>query len=207
MTGYAEQIRRVLGTHPPERVRVDGAREAAVLIPIVAGSAPTLVFTVRSDTLSSHRSQISFPGGSVDEGETSAEAALREANEELGIDPSGVELLGELDSVPTFVSGYVIRPFVGWLAQPKVLKPNPAEVAEVLEVPVADLTEEIRALPGFSHAGRSYPTEAWIWNDHVIWGATARVVRVLLHRLADAGLGPSPGESPAWPSWPASRGA
>jgi 8-oxo-dGTP pyrophosphatase MutT (NUDIX family) len=182
-------------------VRIEDARDAAVLIPIVADPQPTLIFTVRTDTLSSHRGQISFPGGSIDEGETGEEAAVREAEEELGLDPSEVKVLGELDSVPTFVSGYVIHPFVAWLRRSPRLRPNPAEVAEVLAVPVAALGEDIRALPGFSHRGRTYPTEGWIWNDHVIWGATARVLRVLLYRLAEAGLAQHPGESPGWPSW------
>jgi 8-oxo-dGTP pyrophosphatase MutT (NUDIX family) len=202
----AEEIRRVLDSHPPVKARVDGARDAAVLIPIVASPSPALIFTVRTDTLPSHRGQISFPGGSVDPGESARAAAVREANEELGLEPRASEVLGELDAVPTFVSGYVIHPFVAWMAETPHLVPNPAEVAEVLQVPIEDLSEEIRALPGFSHGGRTYPTEAWIWNGHVIWGATARVVRILLYRLAEAGLAPEPGESPGWPSWPSVKG-
>jgi 8-oxo-dGTP pyrophosphatase MutT (NUDIX family) len=207
VTSGAQLIRRVLQTHPPERVQIADAREAAVLIPIVAGSQPSLIFTVRTDTLPSHKGQISFPGGSVDEGETPRTAAVREAHEELGLEPATVDVLGELDAVPTFVSGYVIHPFVGWVAQLPELVPNPAEVADVLVVPIDDLSEEIRALPGFSHGGRTYPTEAWIWKENVIWGATARVLRVLLERLAQAGLANRPGESPGWPSWPSIRGA
>jgi 8-oxo-dGTP pyrophosphatase MutT (NUDIX family) len=207
VTDRADEIRRILDSHPPLRVRIDGARDAAVLIPIVAGSDPSLILTVRTDTLPSHRGQISFPGGAVDAGESPRAAAMREANEELGLEPAAVEVLGELDAVPTFVSGYMIHPFVAWVAEPPELLPNPAEVAEVLLVPVDDLSEEIKAAPGFSHGGRTYPTEAWIWNEHVIWGATARVVRLLLHRLAEAGLAHHPGESPGWPSWPSMKGA
>jgi 8-oxo-dGTP pyrophosphatase MutT (NUDIX family) len=204
---HVTDIRLALAAHPPQRTSVEGARDAAVLVPIVGHGEPALIFTVRTEMVRSHRGQISFPGGSVDAGESPRQAALREADEELGLAPTAVEVLGELDAVPTFVSGYVIHPFVGWITDPPELRPNPAEVAEVLEVPVADLTEEIRALPGFTHAGRTYPTEAWIWNGHVIWGATARVLRVLLYRLADAGVADHPGESPGWPSWPSVRGA
>ena len=153
MTSGAQEIRRVLGSHPPVRARVDGARDAAVLIPIVAAPTPALIFTVRSDTLPSHRGQISFPGGSVDPGESPRAAAVRVAHEELGLEPAAVEVLGELDAVPTFVSGYVIHPFVAWVAEPPGLTPNPAEVAEVLQVPIEDLSEEIRVRPGFSHGG------------------------------------------------------
>jgi 8-oxo-dGTP pyrophosphatase MutT (NUDIX family) len=206
VTAGAREIRRVLDSHPPVRARVADARDAAVLIPIVAGPAPALIFTIRTDTLSSHKGQISFPGGSVDPGESARAAAVREAHEELGLEPADVEVLGQLDAVPTFVSSYVIHPFVGWVEEPPDLVPNPAEVAEILQVPIEDLSEEIRAQPGFSHAGRTYPTEAWIWNGHVIWGATARVLRVLLYRLAEAGLARHPGASPGWPSWPSMKG-
>jgi 8-oxo-dGTP pyrophosphatase MutT (NUDIX family) len=200
-------LRSALAAHPPRRASVDGTRDAAVLVPIVAHQEPALIFTVRTETVRSHRGQISFPGGSVDAGESAQQAALREADEELGLATTAVEVLGELDDVPTFVSGYLIHPFVAWITDPPKLRPNPAEVAEILEVPVADLTEEIRALPGFTHAGRNYPTEAWIWKGHVIWGATARVLRVLLYRLADAGIAEHPGKSPGWPSWPSVQGA
>jgi 8-oxo-dGTP pyrophosphatase MutT (NUDIX family) len=200
---FENRLKDVLAGHRPARVSVHGARDAAVLIPIVAGDEPTVIFTVRTDTLPSHKGQISFPGGSVDATDATAEAAaLREAEEELGLDPRAFRILGELDAVPTFVSGYVILPFVGWTDDPPRLDPNPAEVAEVLEVPVRDLAEDIRRPPGFTHEGRTFPTEAWVWNGHVIWGATARVVRIFLERLAAAGLAPPPGDAPEWPAWP-----
>jgi 8-oxo-dGTP pyrophosphatase MutT (NUDIX family) len=196
---FAARLETVLKAIQPERVTIHGARDAAVLIPIVGGAEPTVIFTVRTDTLPSHKGQISFPGGSIDDTDATAEhAALREAKEELGLQIDRWRILGELDAVPTFVSGYVIAPFVGWTDEPPVVDPNPAEVAEVLEVPVRDLVEDIRRPPGFSHGGRTFPTEAWIWHDNVIWGATARVVRIFLHRLAEAGLAPPPGESPGW---------
>jgi hypothetical protein len=104
--------------------------------------------------------------------------------------------VGELDTFPTYVTGYVITPFVGWIDHQPDLVPNPGEVAEVLHVPLQSLTDEIRSEPGFERAGRVYPTEAWVWHDYVIWGVTARIVRKLLMRLSDAGLVPSPGPDP-----------
>ena len=201
ISSFPDALRRALKARPAKHVPVDGAREAAVLIPIVNASEPTLLFTQRTETLSSHRGQISFPGGAIDPTDDSpVTAALREAHEEIGLFPDLVEVLGELDSLHTFVSGYVVTPVVGWLHSPPKLRPNPSEVAEVLEVPVADLVEEIRAEPGFSHNGRTFPTEAWVWNDRVIWGVTARIVRIFLYRLAEAGLGEPPGEtSSPWP--------
>ena len=196
---FERRLRLVLEGRAPAVVRVPGERDAAVLIPFVGGDEPRLIFTVRSEDLPSHQGQISFPGGSTDNGETIVDAALREAREELGIEPRHVRVLGALDSVPTFVSGFVIHPVVGWIDELPELKPNPGEVAEVLEVPVEELVEEVRAEPGFVHGGVTYPTEAWIWRDHIIWGATARVLRLLLSRLADAGLADRPGGTGRWP--------
>jgi 8-oxo-dGTP pyrophosphatase MutT (NUDIX family) len=199
---FEARLADVLARHTPERVSLSEARDAAVLIPIVAsGEDPHLIFTVRTDTLPNHKGQISFPGGALDPGENAVATALREASEELSIPPSSVRVLGELDSVPTFVSGYVVHPVIGWLREAPEIEPNPAEVARVLEVPISELTEEIRHEPGFTYAGRTYPTEAWIWNREIIWGVTARVLRLFFYRLAEAGLAEAPVEtSSPWPS-------
>jgi 8-oxo-dGTP pyrophosphatase MutT (NUDIX family) len=203
MSDAEERLVRVLKAHPPQRVRIEDARDAAILIPIIATPEPTLIFTVRTDTVRSHKGQISFPGGSIDPEDPSAlDAALRETKEEIGLDPSLVRVLGELDTMPTFVSGYVVSPFVGWLDDDPELDPNPGEVAEVLRVPIADLVDDIRQEPGFEHAGRSYPTEAWVWNDHVIWGVTARIIRMFLVLAAEAGLTDTPAETTSWAGWP-----
>ena len=199
--GFERRLKEVLDARPGRRVAVEGARKAAVLVPVVARPAPTLLFTVRTETLSSHKGQISFPGGSQDPADPSpVDTALRESREELGLDPARVRVLGELDSTPTFVSGYVVTPVVGWIEEPPWLNPHPAEVAELLRVPVADLTEAIRSEPGFSHGGRTYPTEAWVWRGRVIWGVTARLLRLFLGRLAEAGLAEAPG--PTISPWP-----
>jgi 8-oxo-dGTP pyrophosphatase MutT (NUDIX family) len=199
---FEARLRRAIGEYDRQYLTIEGARAAAVLIPVIAGPNPTLVFTVRTDTLPSHKGQISFPGGSVDPGDaTPAQTALRETQEELGLEPGEVDVLGELDTFPTFVSGYVVTPVVGWLSRSPKLTPNPAEVAEVLHVPISELSEEIRAEPGFAHAGQTYPTEAWIWNDYVIWGVTARIVRGFLQVLGDAGLIDPPGETASWTGW------
>lgn len=202
---FESRLEQVLAAREPTHVEISDARDAAVLIPIVAVPEPTLIFTVRTDTLPSHKGQISFPGGKIDDTDASPRAAaLRETQEEIGLTPELVRVLGELDSMPTFVSGYVVHPFVGWLEKQPGLVPNPAEVAQVLEVPIADLIDEIREEPGFEHGGRVYPTEAWVWNDHVIWGVTARIIREFLGILAGAGLVEAPGETTSWTAWPLS---
>ncbi|MFN2388486.1 MAG: CoA pyrophosphatase, partial [Actinomycetota bacterium] len=160
------RLERALSTALPSRLESAGARPAAVLVPLVAAPDPFLIFTVRADTLPSHQGQISFPGGSLGPGETPSAAALREAHEEIGLEPDQVRVLGELDTFPTFVSGYLVTPIVGWIASLPSLNPNPDEVAAVLQVPLGELTEDIRAEPGFEHGGRVYPTEAWGWRDH-----------------------------------------
>lgn len=201
MLDFERRLHSVLKAHPPQHVDLEGVKHAAVMIPIVAVPEPTMIFTVRTNSLPTHQGQISFPGGFIEPDDATAEAgALRETEEEIGLDPSTVRVLGELDSFPTFVSGYVVSPFVGWLDEEPRLTPNPGEVAEILMVPVAELVEDIRREPGFEEAGRSYPTEAWIWNERVIWGVTARIIRQFLVRLAEAGLTDQPGETMSWPS-------
>lgn len=199
---FEQRLRQELNVHEPRSIRVEGTRDAAVLIPIVGVPEPTLVFTLRTDTLSSHRGQISFPGGSIDPGDANpAAAALREAQEEIGLDPRAVSVVGSLDDLETFVSGFVVTPVVGWLPERPELDPNPIEVAEIIAAPLADLTDEIRREPGFMHRDRRYPTEAWVWNEHVIWGVTARILRSFMERLAHAGLAEPPGETSfVWPT-------
>ena len=204
---FKETLKADLQAHPGRHFSDEDARDAAVLIPIIGGDEPALIFTVRTDTLPSHKGQISFPGGSIDPGDESVEAAaLRESFEEIGLNSHSVEVLGRLDSMHTFVSGYVVAPVIGWIEEPPELKPNEAEVAQILQIPLADLVEEIRSEPGVTHGGRTFPTEAWIWRDQVIWGVTARIVRTFLERLGEVGLGEAPGETATpWPDISHSR--
>lgn len=201
------RLRVAFADHPPRTVHLPDAREAAVLVPIYPDPDPTVIFTVRTETLPHHKGQISFPGGSIDESDASPEAAaLREAHEEIGLDPDGVSVVGRLDDTPTFVTGYVVSPIVGFLQQRPELSPNPAEVAEILEVPLDALVDDIRREPGFTERGRTFPTEAWVWNGHIIWGVTARLLRILLERLAAVGLTKPPGATTSWDGPPPGRG-
>lgn len=162
-----------------------GARPAAVLVPILAeGAEPRIVFTRRTDTLSRHAGEISFPGGLAEGGEDLATAALREAEEELGVRPADVELVGGLPSVHTHVSGILITPFVGLLHGDRPFAPNAAEIAEVLEFPLAALIGA-GAEREWEWEGHRFITFVYALEGHSIWGATARILRSLIEALEE----------------------
>jgi 8-oxo-dGTP pyrophosphatase MutT (NUDIX family) len=174
----------------PRAVAEPGSRPASILIPILASTdEPRLVLTRRSDQLSRHAGEISFPGGLIDDGEDAASAALREAEEELGLAPQDVELLGAFEPVHTHVSGVLIVPFVGLLWRDPRFTPNAAEIAEVLEYPLSELVARA-ATRDFQQEGRWYTTDLFDMDGNVIWGATARILRMFLD-LLDSGANPS----------------
>ncbi|HYD28263.1 CoA pyrophosphatase [Brevundimonas sp.] len=160
-------------------------RPAAVLVPIIARpDGATVLMTRRSDSLASHTGQIAFPGGRLDPGETAGQAALREAWEEVALDPSAVEVLGVGDGYET-VTGFMVTPVVGWLAEPPVVSPSPDEVAEVFEAPWDFLMDPANHRREF-HDPESGPRRwfwAMPWRERYIWGATAAIVRALRGRL------------------------
>src|SRR5688572_10709555 len=119
-----------------------GDRLAGVLLPLIDGEEPSMVFTKRSEDLSRHRGEISFPGGlQHDEDDTVEQTALRETLEEVGVDPADVEVLGSLPPIHTYVTGILVVPFVGLFAQRPVIVPDPGEIAEVLEYPLHRLVD------------------------------------------------------------------
>jgi 8-oxo-dGTP pyrophosphatase MutT (NUDIX family) len=162
-----------------------GARPAAVLLllyPDPVSGEDTIVFTRRTETLPTHRGQISLPGGSRDPDDPGPEfTALREAQEELGIDPASVQVLGTLPPVPTVVSNYLITPVIGRAERRPDFVPNPHEVAELIEVPLRALRDtaiyhtEERNTPFGSLIMHSYQ-----YGPYNIWGATGRILNVFL---------------------------
>ena len=167
----------------PANAPAPGDRLAAVLAPVVESPGPSLIFTVRSDALSRHPGEVSFPGGLVDEGESLADAARREAFEEIGLDPSLPRLVGALPAVHTYVSAILVVPFVGLLGSPPDLFAAEAEIKEIIRVDLARLAtiEEPMELPradGTPWKGWAYPVE-----DHMIWGATGLMVHSFLEVL------------------------
>ena len=161
-----------------------GAARAAVLLPVVARAEPAVLFTRRTDTLARHSGQVSFPGGRCDPRDISpVETALRETFEETGIAPSFVTMAGYLDRYLTG-TGFNILPVVGVLSEGFALTPDPHEVAEIFEVPLAflcDPTTRRRESRGFGGMTRSF--YAFTYKDHEIWGATAAIIVNFAQRL------------------------
>lgn len=159
-------------------------RPAAVLAPLIARpEGAQVLMTRRADTLTSHSGQIAFPGGRLDPGETAVEAALREANEEVGLDPGAVEVLGLGDPYETG-TGFLVTPVVGWIAAAPRLTPSPAEVAEVFETPwdfLMDVANHRRDFYDLAGARRWFWTMPW--GERRIWGVTAGIVKGLHARL------------------------
>ena len=165
-------------------MKAPGATDAAVLIPIFAyPEQPGLVFTERRSDLRRHAGEISFPGGRQDDpAEDLVATALREAQEEIGLDPADVEVVGALPPVGTFVTGYKVHPFVGLIPEGLSFKPSPSEVAAILLFRLDELRAGF-AMRRLVRRGIPIRTPTYVVAEHLIWGATGRIVGELLERL------------------------
>lgn len=159
-------------------------RPAAVLVPLlVDGDTPRVLLTRRAETLRHHKGQISFPGGRRDEGDASlADAALREAHEEVGLPPSQVELIGYLDDHPT-LTGFRITPVVGLVHAPFEPQPHAGEVAELIELPLSIVLDRQRfTSEPIERLGARLMAQVLNYGPHRIWGATASILWDLRRR-------------------------
>jgi 8-oxo-dGTP pyrophosphatase MutT (NUDIX family) len=165
-------------------LELPGGIQAAVLVPLYLRDGDLgAVFTRRREDLRSHAGQISFPGGRRDPTDADlVDTALREAYEEIGLDPAGVELLGALEPTATFVTAFTVYPFVGLIAADQRWTPAAGEVAAILELSLAELRAgyELRTL---ERRGFSFRTDCYVVGEHLVWGATARILGDLLERL------------------------
>ncbi len=188
---------------PPARPEPGGPTPSAVLVALFEESGDARVLlTRRSSRLRSHRGEVSFPGGRIDPGETPSSAALREAAEEVALDPAGVRLVGWLHPLFTFSSSSRIAPVVGVLERRPVVRPNPAEVERVFDVALAVLVadgifhEEHWRVPSRPALREAVPGPedgsfaVWFFEvaGEIVWGATARV----LHELVSLAVGVPP---------------
>jgi 8-oxo-dGTP pyrophosphatase MutT (NUDIX family) len=161
--------------------------DAAVLLPLYGWpDDPGLVFTERRADLRRHAGEISFPGGRRDDGDADLTAtALREAQEEIGLDPARVEIGEALPPTKTFVTGYLVHPFLGRIPHPGELdlRPNPTEVETVLTFSL-DLLRESFEMRRLIRRGIPIHTPAYEVEGHLIWGATARILGDALDLLS-----------------------
>ncbi len=160
-------------------------KQAAVLVPLVMRShGLNVVLTRRSSELSTHAGQIAFPGGRCDDDDTDVGAtALREAYEEVGLDPSFVSLIGVSDAYET-VTRFAVTPVIGLVDPAATLTPDPSEVAEIFEVPLAFLMDPANHVPqSRDYNGITRRYYAMPYGDYYVWGATAGMLRALYLRV------------------------
>ena len=181
-------IRAAVRAHTRRAIEPGGRRRAAVLLTLVPAPAePHVLMTVRSQEVEHHKGEISFPGGVIDPGDAGPQAAaLREAQEEVGIAPSDVDVLGPLDDVVTR-SGFHVIPFVGVLQRaPYPYRPSPKEVAEVLEVPLSHLLDVGNTRHyTVERQGEMVIMSEYTWDAHRVTGATALMLRGFLELVAE----------------------
>ena len=156
---------------------VAGFKPAAVLVPLILhASAPSVLLTRRAAHLANHAGQVSFPGGRIEPDETPEQAALREAAEEVGLEPSRVQVVGRMPGHLTG-TGYAITPILGMIEPGLCLTPDPCEVAAVFELPLAVLLDPDAARRE-QREWNGRMREYWVWPhaEHYIWGATATIL-------------------------------
>jgi 8-oxo-dGTP pyrophosphatase MutT (NUDIX family) len=157
---------------------------AAVLVPVVDRPEPTVILTERPHTMRKHPGQISFPGGRMEPGDDGPiAAALREAEEEIGLPPSAVDVIGEADRYRT-ITGFEVTPVVGVVPPGLALSPHPGEVAGMFEAPLHFLLDPSRqTVRTVEFQGRERSYYEILWQDRRIWGATAAMIVNLSRRL------------------------
>ena len=185
-----EHLRQALTARARQTLEPEGRSRAAVLLLVYPrGRDYTVVFTKRTSLVESHKGEVCFPGGGFDAGVDASlrHTALRETAEEIGLTPDAVEVLGQLDDLQ-LRSGYHVSPYVATLSADYVARgtmpawqPQAAEVAEILEVPLGGLVlpDALRSEPR-TYADRLIRGSYYLHQDHVIWGATARILHQFL---------------------------
>lgn len=191
MSVLADRLRAALArpaAEPPlegdlPELRAHASKSAAVLIAITDKEEPGVLLTVRREHLRTHAGQIAFPGGRVEPGEEPVAAALREAQEEILLDPAAVQLVGAIEPYRT-VTGYVVTPAIGVVAPDLPLQPQELEVSDLFETPLSYLLDpaNLRRRSALLQ-GRERHYYEIVWNGRRIWGATAAMIVNLSRRL------------------------
>jgi 8-oxo-dGTP pyrophosphatase MutT (NUDIX family) len=193
-TALAEQLSAVLlEPAAASALEVRGRTNAGVLVPLYCDEGRLhAVLTRRRDDLRRHPGEISFPGGRRDDSDPDLLAtALREAEEEIGLAPSAVQVLGALQPTPTIATGYAIYPFVGLIAPGMAWTLSAREVAAVLELALDDLRDGY-GRRRLLRRGLPIRTDTYVVGDDLIWGATARILADLFDRIVPLTGAPRP---------------
>lgn len=188
---FIDQIQNLLSSRQRRVIEHPPFPHAAVLVPLFQKDGDChLLFTKRSEEVKYHKGEISFPGGVVDEEDRELiHTALREAREEIGLKESDVQIIGILDDIVT-ITEFIVTPIVGLFPYPYPYKVSEVEIAELIEVPLASLLDE----NSFSEreifrGGQKEIVYAYQYGKHIIWGATARILKQFLDLI------PSPGKT------------
>jgi 8-oxo-dGTP pyrophosphatase MutT (NUDIX family) len=179
---FIDQIRNILSSRQRRMIEHPSFAHAAVLVPLFKkGEGCHILFTKRTDQVKYHKGEISFPGGVFDEKDSGLErTALREAFEEIGLEGNDVQIIGVLDDIVT-ITEFIVTPIVGLFPYPYPFKVSEIEIAELIEVPLASLLDK----DSFSEreifrGGQKEIVYAYQHGEHIIWGATARILKQFL---------------------------
>jgi len=177
-----QQIAKILRHHRKKKITGENLRASAVLVPLFYNQGQYhVLLTERSEEVNFHKGQVCFPGGTREPSDSSLlQTALREAEEEIGLRAQDVEILGEFDDSVTLTSDYVISPFVAFIPHPYPLRADGREIREIFSVPLSFLMDE---------ANFKQDSYEYVYDEHIIWGATARILKQLIDLLrSESGL-------------------
>jgi len=171
-----QQIAKILRHHRKKKITGENLRASAVLVPLFYNQGQYhVLLTERSEEVNFHKGQVCFPGGTREPSDSSLlQTALREAEEEIGLRAQDVEILGEFDDSVTLTSDYVISPFVAFIPHPYPLRADGREIREIFSVPLSFLMDE---------ANFKQDSYEYVYDGHIIWGATARILKQLIDLL------------------------
>jgi len=185
---FIDQIRNILPLRQRRVIEHPPFSHAAVLVPLFQKDGDChLLFTKRSEEVKYHKGEISFPGGVVDEEDKELiNTALREAHEEIGLKESDVQIIGVLDDIVT-ITEFIVTPIVGLFPYPYLFKVSEAEIAELIEVPLSFLLDEnCFSEREIFRGGRNEVVYSYQYGKHIIWGATARILKQFLDLISSA---------------------